>query len=131
MSNMNMPFGTNSMPTGTQPFGWPMTFPNGNAQPQQIPTAAIVTNKIIVDSIEDVRNYYIAPGGDCIFLHKTEPLLFSKAVDNKGTVTIKTYDIVEHVENSDYVSKQEFKSLQEQLAELKKLLTKSDSTKEG
>lgn len=125
-----------SMPTATQPFGYPMNFPpmqgnipQQNNQMQQAPAVSALTNKIIVDSVEDVKNYYVAPGGDMLFLHRTEPILFRKVVDNKGTVSIKSFDVIEREEETSFVSKQEFKSLQQEISELKSLLTKNTENK--
>lgn len=115
-----------SMPSATQPFGYPMNW-NIPSQVQNNQYQASTTNKIVVDSIEDVKNYYVAPGGDLIFLHSSQPILFRKAVDNKNTVTLETFDIVKHIEEDPYVSKQEFKALQDDINELKQLLKSKSS----
>lgn len=107
-------------PTATQPFGYSFNYnavqPTQNQQP-------IMSNKIVVDSIEDVQNYYVPFGGSIIFLHKSQPIMYCKTVDNKGTCIIKTYDITEHIQEDPYVSKKDFAVLQEQILELKKLIT--------
>lgn len=125
MNNIPMYFG-NTIPTATQPFGYPinynMQYQSGNNQIQQMSATPVMSNKIVVDSIEDVKNYYVAPGGDFMFLHRTQPILFRKAVDTKGTVTLETYDISKHENEEPYVSKQEFRSLQNDINELKQLL---------
>lgn len=138
LNNFNTFGQYNSMPSATQPYGIPMNNPYGMSSmtpnnyniPQQATQPSISTgsNKILVDGIEDVKNYYVAPGGDFTFLHKTEPILFNKIVDNKGNITIETYDITKHIDECNYISKEEFKSLKSELNEIKSLLNKS---KEG
>jgi hypothetical protein len=82
-------FGNYSMPTGTQPYGYPM---NGYNMPQQ-PQMQTNTNKIYVSGIEDVRQRQLPNGSDVIFLDNDKPILYQKIVDSKGQFDVKAFSI--------------------------------------
>lgn len=125
MNEFNRPFGYNTYPTATQPFGYPMNYMGGNYnqqnQPQQNqPQMLTSTNKIFVNSIEDVRNYYVPQGGDVMFVNKNTSEIYDKVVDNNGTVNIRTFELKEKFDqNGNFVSIQEFNALKKEIAFLK------------
>ena len=123
----------NSMPTATQPYGYPMNPYTGYGAnlSQQTPTTSVTnTNKIYVNGIEDVRNKSLPANSDYIFLDNDKALLYQKVVDSKGQFDVKAFDIVPHVEKeqpveqSGYVSKTEFIAVQNKINALESELTK-------
>lgn len=108
----------NSMPTSTQPYGYPM--------PQQYQAPTTNTNKIFVGGIEDVKNRALMPNSDVIFLDNDKPLLYVKTVDSKGQYDIKTYKISEYKEPDNcsikYASVDDVDSLRKEIKELKERL---------
>ena len=98
----------NTMPTGTQPYGYPMNNFNmqGQGQPQpqqQVPQ--INTNKLYVNGIDDVRNRYLPPNSNYIFLDNDKPLLYQKIVDGTGQFEVKAFTITPY--NTQETTKQE------------------------
>ena len=95
-------FGNNyftSMPTATQPYGYPIApYPQGqysvpsaqSATPQQ-PT--MNTNKIYVSGIDDVKSRVLPFNSDMVFIDNDKPLIYQKVVDGKGQFEIKTFTI--------------------------------------
>ena len=80
-----------------------------------------LTNKIIVNSIEEVKQYPVPPGGDYVFLHSTEPILFRKVVDNYNQYQITQFTITQTELNdgNQYVLLSEFNALKTELDTLK------------
>ena len=75
-----------------------------------------LTNKIIVNNIEEVKQYPVPPGGDYIFLHSSEPVLFRKVVDNYNQYQVTEFTIAqaepkENIVNNQYVSISDFNAL--------------------
>ena len=117
--------------TGQAPFA-PQ---NGNytptAQPQQQPPQ-MNTNKIYVTGIDDARARQLPPNSDFIFLDNDRPLLYRKTVDATGKMEIKAFKISEYTETeaapapavdmSQYVSAEEFKSMQTEVGRIKKTI---------
>lgn len=143
---------SNSMPTATQPYGYPMNpYMNNNmmnnpAPPvqqntQQNQTMPTNTNKIYVNGLEDVRNRPLAPNSDFVFLDNDKPIIYQKIVDGKGQFEVKAFDIIPHTEpdniknnNSinldDYVLRKDFEKLQEDMKEIKTKLDKFNQRNE-
>lgn len=118
-------FGT--MPTATQPYGYPYN-PYQMQQPyQQQPTQpAINTNKTYVSGIEDVRMRVLPPNSEYIFLDNEKSLLYQKKVDANGQFEVKAYEITEYngdtatsdsnpIDLSNYVPRREFEALQSEI----------------
>lgn len=116
-------YGINTMPTATQPYGYPFM---PQAQPQQ---AQVNTNKIYVSGIEDAKMRMLPPNSEYVFLDNEKSILYQKKVDANGQFEVKAYTISEYkgdlgvqnqsaVDLSGYVPRAEFEALQ---AELKAL----------
>lgn len=132
-NNFNSPFGYNSMPTATQPYGYPMvSYPQ--TQPQQTPQTN--TNKIYVTGIDDVRNRMLPTSSDYVFLDNDKPLLYQKIVDSKGQFDVKVFDIIPHVEKpesdktKDFVPRSEFTALQNKIANIEDAIAMLIPTKQ-
>lgn len=137
-------FNYNSMPTATQPYGYPMnpylnnvTMPQQNQMAQSPQNQAVNTNtnKIYVNGVDDVRNMRLLPNSDYIFLDNDKALIYQKVVDGKGQFEVKVFDIVPHIEQenektnaqinpSDYVLRKDFETLQEEIKSLRTNLEK-------
>ena len=119
--------------TGQAPFA-----PQGanyapQMQSQQQP-AQMNTNKIYVTGIDDARARQLPPNSDFIFLDNDKPLLYRKTVDATGKTEIKAFKISEYTETeaapasapavdmSQYVSAEEFKSMQTEVGRIKKTI---------
>lgn len=131
----NYGYGMNSMPTATQPYGYPF---NPYAQPmtQQAPPQPqkqIDTNKIYVSGIEDVRLRMLPPNSEYIFLDNEKSILYQKKVDANGQFEVKAYEITEYNGNtatveqptidSNYVPRSEFLALQDEIKALKEKMS--------
>lgn len=125
-NNFASPYGYNSMPTATQPYGYPMNPYNnvGNTTPTT-PTLQAYTNLIYVSGVEDVKTRAVPAGGTMIFADNDKPLLYKKTVDNKGQYEIETFDILPHKDEpkptevpKDYVPRSEFEALQKKISTL-------------
>ena len=119
--------------TGQAPFA-PQ---NGNyaptAQPQQQPPQ-MNTNKIYVTGVEDARARQLPPNSDFIFLDNDKPLLYRKTVDATGKMEIKAFKISEYTETeaapapapavdmSQFVSVEEFKTVQTEMGRIKRTI---------
>lgn len=136
-NNYNHPFGYNSMPTATQPYGYPMgmgpTQGQYNTQTQQAPMTN--TNKVYVNGIEDVRNKQLPPGSDFIYLDNDKPLLYQKIVNGSGQFEVKAFTItpyepqekvVPQVDLSNYVKVSDLDPIKEELKLLKEKLTPTE-----
>ena len=118
--------------TGQPPFA-PQ---NGNytppAQSQQPPQ--MNTNKIYVMGIDDARARQLPPNSDFIFLDNDKPLLYRKTVDATGKMEIKAFKISEYTETeaapasapavdlSQFVSVEEFKTVQAEMGRIKRTI---------
>lgn len=91
-------------------------------QPQQVPSQTN-TNKIYVSGIDDVRNRFIPPNSDYIFLDNDKPIVYQKVVDGKGQFEVKAFTITPYSPDStpktDYVTADEFNSLRDEFHALK------------
>lgn len=132
----NYGYGMNSMPTATQPYGYPF---NPYAQPmtQQTPSQPqkqIDTNKIYVSGIEDVRMRMLPPNSEYIFLDNEKSLLYQKKVDANGQFEVTAYVISEYkgelgakeqttIDLSNYVPRNEFTALQDEIKALKEKMS--------
>lgn len=124
----------NTMPTATQPYGYPLNPYIGNVTQQHsnIPTQTN-TNKIYVNGIEDVRNRPLPANSDFIFLDNDNAIIYQKLVDGKGQFEVKAFDISPRtaqespkdktMENpSNYVQKTDLEPLQMEILKLKEQL---------
>ena len=111
---------------------------NGNfapqTQPQQQQPAQMNTNKIYVTGIDDARARQLPPNSDFIFLDNDKPLLYRKTVDATGKMEIKAFKISEYTETeaapasapavdmSQFVSVEEFKTVQTEMGRIKRTI---------
>lgn len=117
--------------TGQAPFA-----PQGanyapQMQSQQQP-AQMNTNKIYVTGIDDAKARQLPPNSDFIFLDNDKPLLYRKTVDATGKMEIKAFKISEYTETevapapavdmSQYVSVEEFKTVQTEMGRIKRTI---------
>ena len=112
--------------------------PNYAPQAQQAQTTPqqgqVNTNKIYVTGIDDARARQLPPNSDFIFLDNDKPLLYRKTVDATGKMEIKAFKISEYTETetapaaapavdlSQFVSADEFKSMQTEVGRIKKTI---------
>ena len=119
-------FAGNTMPTATQPYGYPF---NIAQQPSVQPPQAVNTNKTYVSGIEDVRLRPLPPNSEFIFLDNEKSILYQKKVDSNGQFEVKAYEITEYnadkapiaqpqVDLSGYVPRAEFETLQREIKAL-------------
>lgn len=114
---------------------------NGNYAPQT-PTqpqvtqqpAQMNTNKIYVTGIEGARTMQFPPNSDYILLDNDKPLLYRKTVDATGKMEIKAFKISEYTETeaapasapavdmSQFVSVEEFKTVQTEMGRIKRTI---------
>lgn len=97
------------------------------------------TNKIYVTGIEDARTRQLPPNSDFIFLDNDKPLLYRKTVDATGKMDIKAFKISEYTEEanqanntpqidlSQFVSIQDFKQMQDEVYQLRKVVERFNS----
>ena len=110
---------------------------NGNYTPQtptQQQPAQMNTNKIYVTGIDDARARQLPPNSDFIFLDNDKPLLYRKTVDATGKMEIKAFKISEYTETeaapasapavdmSQFVSVEEFKTVQTEMGRIKRTI---------
>lgn len=79
----------------------------------------INTNKIIVNSIDDVRNMNIPANSDYICQDASEPIVYRITVDKLGKKEVKAYSLTEldiSNVNSQFVDKKDFNKLLEQIS---------------
>lgn len=131
------PFG-NSMPTSTQPYGYPMgggfaPQPSSIPQYQQPPVRApFQTNIIFVSGLPEVQMKPQPANSRCVYFDNDKSILYQKTVDEQGHFEISQYDLVEHVptdgekggnsaqtiDQSKFVLKKDFEALQAQIRAL-------------
>lgn len=118
-------FAGNTMPTATQPYGYPFNI----AQQPSVQPQAVNTNKTYVSGIEDVRLRPLPPNSEFIFLDNEKSILYQKKVDSNGQFEVKAYEITEYnadtapiaqpqVDLSGYVPRTEFEALQREIKAL-------------
>lgn len=117
--------GFNSLPTATQPYGFPM--PQSAPQPvQQQPQSNIV----YVNGIDDVKNRPLPPNSNYAFMDNDNPILYRKTVDAQGRMAVEVFDIVPHKETPvaqpDYALKSDIEVLQKEIAKLRMEVSKND-----
>lgn len=132
-NNFTSPYGYNSMPTATQPYGYPMN-PYTPNTPTQAP-AQTNTNMIFVNGLEDVRQRPQANNSVVLYADNDKPLVYKKTVDSKGQYSVEAFDITPHVEKApepapEYATKSEFESLQKKLVTLEETVALLIPTKE-
>lgn len=139
----NSPYGMgNTMPTSTQPYGYPMMpyMNNGMTNTPPQPNSPINTNKIYVSGIEDVRTRLIPPNSEMIFIDNEKDIIYEKKVDNKGQFEVKAFNISPYqapegnneskVDMSDYVKTNELQNLQNKIANLEEQISKLAPSRE-
>ena len=130
-NNFTSPYRFNTMPTATQPYGYPINPYTPNSQVHNSNT-----NKIFVNGLEDARNRFVPSGGSAIFLDNDKPLLYDKTVDSKGQFEIKVFDISEHKDHNDlkandsidlssYVLKADLEPIESEIRHIKEMLNKN------
>lgn len=117
--------GFNSLPTTTQPYGFPM--PQSAPQPvQQQPQSNIV----YVNGIDDVKNRPLPPNSNYAFMDNDNPILYRKTVDAQGRMAVEVFDIVPHketpIEKVEYATKKDIELLQAEIAKLHMEAKKND-----
>ena len=133
----NAPYGGFMPSQGNYTGQAPFAPQNGNyapqTQPQQQP-AQMNTNKIYVTGIDDARARQLPPNSDFIFLDNDKPLLYRKTVDATGKMEIKAFKISEYTETevapasapavdmSQFVSVEEFKTVQTEMGRIKRTI---------
>lgn len=133
----NAPYGGFMPSQGNYTGQAPFAPQNGNytptAQPQQ-QTSQMNTNKIYVTGIDDARARQLPPNSDFIFLDNDKPLLYRKTVDATGKMEIKAFKISEYTETeaapasapavdmSQFVSVEEFKTVQTEMGRIKRTI---------
>ena len=133
----NAYYGGFAAPQGNYTGQAPFAPQNGNyappAQSQQQP-AQMNTNKIYVTGIDDARARQLPPNSDFIFLDNDKPLLYRKTVDATGKMEIKAFKISEYTETeaapapapavdmSQFVSVEEFKTVQTEMGRIKRTI---------
>lgn len=133
----NAPYGGFMPSQGNYTGQAPFAPQNGNYAPQtpsQQQPAQMNTNKIYVTGIDDARARQLPPNSDFIFLDNDKPLLYRKAVDATGKMEIKAFKISEYTETeaapapapavdmSQFVSVEEFKSIQAEMGRIKRTI---------
>ena len=135
----NAYYGGFAAPQGNYTGQAPFAPQNGNytptaqpQQPQQPPQ--MNTNKIYVTGIDDARARQLPPNSDFIFLDNDKPLLYRKTVDATGKMEIKAFKISEYTETeaapasapavdmSQFVSVEEFKTVQTEMGRRKRTI---------
>ena len=133
----SVPYSGYMQPQGNYTGQAPFAQQNGNytptAQPQQ-QTSQMNTNKIYVTGIDDARARQLPPNSDFIFLDNDKPLLYRKTVDATGKMEIKAFKISEYTETeaapasapavdmSQFVSVEEFKTVQTEMGRIKRTI---------
>lgn len=75
----------------------------------------VQTNKIYVNTYDEVVKYPMPANCDMIFINKTEPVLYDKITDAYGSCTIKTFIIKEKVEEATTVNKTDLQTILDRL----------------
>lgn len=131
----NYGYGMNSMPTATQPYGYPFGQTPYPQQMQQPQPQQVSTNKTYVSGIEDVKLMKLPPNSEYIFLDNEKSVLYQKKVDANGQFEVKAYEITEckgntatvgsqSVDLSNYVPRSEFDTLQGEISALRERIDK-------
>lgn len=78
------------------------------------------SNKIYVNSYEDVVRYQLPPNTSFIFIDRMKPLVYDKVTDAYGGFTIKTYNISEATEAKpdDAITKSDLQKIMDRLCAL-------------
>lgn len=133
----SVPYSGYMQPQGNYTGQAPFTPQNGNYAPQtptQQQPAQMNTNKIYVTGIDDARSRQLPPNSDFIFLDNDKPLLYRKTVDATGKMEIKAFKISEYTETeaapasapavdmSQFVSVDEFKTVQTEMGRIKRTI---------
>lgn len=89
------------------------------------------TNKIYVNSIQDVYNYQMPANADFIFVNNNENVLYRKVTDNFGKFAVDAFNLVPVTQSKpDYVTRDEFDNLQKEIVNLKEYLPKVNTSNE-
>lgn len=133
----SVPYSGYMQPQGNYTGQAPFAPQNGNYAPQtptQQQPAQMNTNKIYVTGIDDARARQLPPNSDYIFLDNDKPLLYRKTVDATGKMEIKAFKISEYTETeavpasapavdvSQFVSVEEFKTVQTEMGRIKRTI---------
>ena len=130
----NTPYGGFSPMPNTYPTQPQFTPQTPNYAPQTQSAQQMNTNKIYVTGIEDAKTRQLPANSDYIFLDNDKPLLYRKTVDATGKMEIKTFKISEYTETdaapasapavdmSQFVSVEEFKTVQTEMGRIKRTI---------
>lgn len=137
----SVPYSGYMQPQGNYTGQAPFAPQNGNYTPQtpsqpqvQQQPAQMNTNKIYVTGIDDAKARQLPPNSDFIFLDNDKPLLYRKTVDATGKMEIKAFKISEYTETeaapasapavdvSQFVSVEEFKTVQTEMGRIKRTI---------
>ena len=122
-----------------------MTFPNYyQYQPYQSYFQPYQQNQnsqntiIWVSGETEAQSYPVAPNNAVAMWDSTSPVIYLKQADASGKPTTKTYDLVEHKATgpktapiSDFATKADIVTLQEEIEALKRRFTKPQKGKEN
>lgn len=132
----NAPYGYNTMPTATQPYGYSMNVGMQNYnQPQQQPQQNTSTNMIFVSGYQDVVDRYQMPNTSVMYKHNDKPIIYIKSLDNKGHFEIKEYEMlkkthdngtkdVPSIDLSCYAQKSDLDGIMDEIRVLKEQIAK-------
>ena len=121
--NYSSPYGYNSMPTATQPYGYPMN-PYPPVQPSVQTPVQTNTNMIFVNGLEDVKQRPQSNNSVMLYADNDKAIVYKKTVDGKGQYNVEVFDIIPHKEEvikqeiGDFVPRTEFEVLQKKIATL-------------
>jgi anthranilate/para-aminobenzoate synthase component I len=119
--------------TGYSAPMYQQTAPQPSVQPQ-----TVNTNKMYATGLEDVRCRQLPVNSDYIFLDNDKPLIYRKTTDATGKMNIEVFKIVPYQEEekpkqeidlSNYVSREDFRRLEQQFDELRESINKGESAK--
>lgn len=134
-NNYASPFGFNTMPTATQPYGYPMNpYSNVGGTSAATPAPQAYTNLIYVSGLDDAKARPVPNGGTVIFADNDKPLIYKKTVDNKGQYEVETFSIMPYketpkTETKDFVPRTEFEAMQKKIVSLEETVSMLIPTK--
>lgn len=75
-----------------------------------------------VNGIEDAKNFIVNPNCTAFLRDANSNMCFEKRADATGKYTMKVYNLVEVEPETDYVKKEDFNKLREEIANLASLI---------
>lgn len=130
-------YGMNSIPSATQPYGYPMNnVPNYIQQPQVMPQQnQSNSNMVFVSGLEDVKKRFQSPNSEMYYADNDKPLIYKKVVYPNGQFDIKAFTITEYkgteeqnsnnsIDLSGYVKTTDLQAIQGKLNSLEEQINK-------